>query len=138
MSEISIKRPISIEIETIETDSYLPSFKANIKLEINHPTGYFSYQANDIWFDCVQWDAFLSSLDKLNFLKESEIILSDMSEYFKIRFLLTKSRDIQFRVNIKEPFSGENGEGVFSYQSNIDNEVLNVFIQKFNALDRWW
>lgn len=138
MSEIIIKRPVCIEIETIETDSYLPSFKANIKLEIKHPTGNFSYIANDIWFDCNSWDKFIIDINTFGNKTNFNFKLADISECFNIFFILNNSSEILFKISINEPFSGENGEGHISYQSKIDIETMSIIKKDFENLNKWW
>lgn len=138
MSEISIKRPISIEIDTIETDSYLPSFKVNIKLIIKHPTGLFSYQANDIWLECSMWDNFILDLNTFNNKPNFSIKLLDISEYFNLAFTKDKSDEILFKININEPFSGENGEGYIGYQGKLDSNIMDIIKKDFEAFNKWW
>lgn len=138
MSEIEIRIPISIEIDTIETDSYLPSFKVNVKLEIKHPTGYFSYQANDIWFECSEWDKFIVGINTLNSKNSITLKLSDVSEYFNVTFIRDNSGETLFKVSINEPFSGVNGEGFISYQSKIDRNTIDIISNSFQDFNRWW
>jgi hypothetical protein len=138
MSEIEIRRPISIEIDTIETDSYLPSFKVDIKLEIKHPTGHFSYQANDIWFECSEWDKFTVEINTLNSKTNISLKLSDVSEYFNIIFIKDRLDETLFKVSINEPFSGVNGEGFMGYQSKIDSNIIDIINSSFQNFNRWW
>ncbi len=138
MSEISILRPISIEMEIIETDSYLPSFKTNIVLRIKHPTGLFLYQADDIWFDCSLWDKFILEISNVNYKTDISVKLSDISEYFNIEFVKETLNEVLFKVTIHEPFSGENGEGYISYQSKLDIDTMNIIKNNFESFDKWW
>ncbi len=70
-------------MEVLEKDSYLPSFKIHMCCTIKHPTGSIVYDANDIWFDCTQWDKFIDQLSQLN-EQQGSATLSNLSDYITI------------------------------------------------------
>jgi hypothetical protein len=135
MSKISIEQPFELELDLIEVEDRLPSFKTLISLKIGHPTGFFKYQANDIWFECSKWDLFIKELMSLSF--ETTATLEDMSEQFK--FIVEKKSDNQFicRCICFEP-EATWGKANLSFSVTIDSDKLSSLIRVFDEFPRWW
>ena len=72
----------SITIYPVEFDLHLPSFRSEVSCFISHPTGSFSYNASDIWFDKEIYDNFLSSLKSMIYGNGTGARLECSSMYF--------------------------------------------------------
>jgi len=99
MSSISIKKPIALNMDVVEIDEHLPSIKMIVELNIEHPTGKIFYQANDIWFDCSEWDDSALALKQLSGSNNSKACLENLSDNFIIVF--TKDNNI---IKLDLPF----------------------------------
>lgn len=136
MSTVNIKKPIVIELEVNEIDNYLPSIKMAVKIEIIHPTGSYLYQANDIWFECAKWDAFLSSLNQVLKGDSQEAKLENMSNSFSIK-LLSSNDGLVFNFEGEEVNVG-NGTACLRFTSFIDQDILGNIEREFLSLEKWW
>lgn len=137
MSEIKLKSPISIEMDVVETEDYLPSIKMCVKVQVNHPTGVFIYQADDIWFECLQWDTFVLNLKQI-FVKNKATLI-DMSEGFELDFYpKEKSNLILLHLKCKEHIASGNESISLDYKCTIGQDVFGEIIDKFNNFPKWW
>ena len=136
MADISFEKPIAISMDVTETDDYLPSIKMFLKCHIIHPTGFLTYQADDIWFTCSKWDEFLKKLLIMKNDEKVEASLVDMNEYFEIG--ISKSQDETFfTLRCQEPNIGE-GSITMNFNSQIDIDVLAIIRREFDKFPKWW
>lgn len=136
MSQLIINRPIRLVMEVLDVDSYLPSIKMFVAAEIIHPTGNFIYQANDIWFNCSEWDDFNVRLNKSNVGDKSMISLRDMSE--KVEFGIETDLNLtSFCFKCKE-VNASNGIVNLHFKGTIDSEVFYSIKNAFNAFEKCW
>ncbi len=138
--ELTLTIPITLHFEVIEIEeNYLPSFKVKTRFEIPHPTGKPMYSVEDIWFECVTWDAFIKKLAGLAQAEDhDEASLSDMSEGLVISLMLSENRrSCIFRIQTKEP---ETGIGYLrtSYETTIPIEDVGSIRKKFSDFPIWW
>jgi hypothetical protein len=136
MTDIKIYRPMIIDMKIVEIDDYIPSIKMLVNCRIEHPTGSFVYQANDIWFDCSKWDEFVDNLSKIEIMKDVDACLPDMSEYFEIK-IVKNSYKLRFIFNCNEPNVGD-GHANISFSSPIDFELLKLIKKTFSDFHKWW
>jgi hypothetical protein len=136
MSSVSIKRPIDIKLDTIEIDNYLPSIKMAVHIEMEHPTGKILYQADDIWFECTQWDNFTATLNQIANNRKGESSLENMSNNFKIK-LIYEDRVIKFSFTVHEN-NISNGEVSINFSSLIDDDLFNQIKSQFVEFEKWW
>lgn len=139
MSNINIEQPIILKMDIIEVDAYIPSIKMKVDVKMFHPSGFFQYQANDIWFESSEWDKFTNSLIALLSLNSDVeyACLKDMSEYFKI-YLLHKSVDqYQFKFSCEEPDMGQ-GLTKINFTCFINKELLGQWAYTFQNFPKWW
>jgi hypothetical protein len=136
MPHISISQPISITMEVVEVDDYLPSLKMLVKCHIEHPTVFFTYQATDIWFDCSQWDEFVQSLSQLEAKIEIEATLVDMSECLESKISNVQNQ-LQFNFSCKELNVGEVITKI-NISCQIDFEILSLIKREYRDFPKWW
>ncbi|AFZ23903.1 hypothetical protein Cylst_1625 [Cylindrospermum stagnale PCC 7417] len=136
MPDINISQPISITMEVVEVDDYLPSLRMLVKCHIEHPTGFFTYQATDIWFDCSQWDEFVRILSQLEAKIEVEAILVDMSECLELK-ISNVHNQLHFNFSCKELNVGE-GLTKINFSCQIDFEILSLIKREYSEFPKWW
>lgn len=136
MSSLRIRRPIGISFDVIEIDNFLPSIKMAVDIEMEHPTGKISYKVNDIWFECTQWDSFISALNKFGRNDKGEASLENMSNSFKIS-LIKVSNVIKFYFTAQEDNIGT-GNALINYLSVIDDDLFNHIMGQFIEFEKWW
>lgn len=136
MSSIEISRPIKISMEVVEIDNYLPSIKMAVGIELTHPTGTFSYNANDLWFECSSWDNFTLSLKSMTSGSNCIASLKSMSDAFSI-VISFKNRGMIFSLESEEVNIG-GGKTILSYQSEIDDDLLGFIRTQFADFEKWW
>jgi hypothetical protein len=76
------------------------------RARIQHPTGYFEYQANDICFDVAGVERFLQSLIEIRDGRSSRAKLSDVGEMVVLS-LEVKGRRLHCSIDIREFQPGE-------------------------------
>ncbi len=134
--KIKIDKPLDLRMSLLESEDRLPSIKMLIEVNIVHPTGTASYTAEDIWFDCTQWDKFVNELSKLYTGIDEMALLKSLSEYFEIR--VSKAKNVfLFELICKEPDTG-NGILECKYYKNIESEELGIIKEKFGEFPKWW
>jgi hypothetical protein len=136
MSSISIKRPIGIKLDIIETDNYLPSIKMEVHIEMEHPTGKILYQADDIWFECTHWDNFTATLNQIANNSKGEAFLENMSSNFKVK-LIRDGSSIKFNFTVQES-NVSDGEASINFSSLIDDDLFNQIKSQFVEFEKWW
>lgn len=136
MIEILIANPIQINLELLETDSYFLSMKTLIDVKLTHPSGFFIYQANDIWLDCKKWDEFNVELDQIVQSNSGIARLADMSDYLS---LILRKEDNMVSIEFQVVESDiVNGSSIMKFNKVIDNEILAQIRNKVNSFIRWW
>jgi hypothetical protein len=117
-----------ITIFPVEFESHLPSFRAEVSCVISHPTGSFSYNASDVWFDKESYDRFLSSLKAMRDGTGESAKLECCSGYFF--FEVKKFELIKMRCNISikeyQPF---NEDTILKASFILDYDFLNVLFR---------
>lgn len=136
MSSISIKKPIALNMDVVEIDEHLPSIKMTVELNIEHPTGKIFYQANDIWFDCGEWDDFALALKQLFKSNNSSASLENLSDNLKIIF--TKDNNIiRLDFTVQENNSS-GGIASIKFSSTIDDDLFAPIKNQFVEFEGWW
>ncbi len=135
--ELSVKSEgIGLFLECIEIDENdSQSMRFKVKLDLEHPTGTFTYSADDIWLETDMWDCFEQSLNKG---LEEKAVFRDQSSYFEIA--LTKGiRDIEFTFKVREPLVGS-GETSFlsSRKFDLDSGFINTLRDNFSECPKIW
>jgi len=134
MSSIIIERPLQLKMDLIEIEDYFPSFRMKIEILISHPTGSVSYQADDIWFSCTEWDIFINNMKSLQMPNDYSLL--NMSQLFELKFKF-EQMDIFFAVNVEEP-DIEVGSVKINYLNKIDLDVFSQIKSKFYNFSTWW
>ncbi|GHU05897.1 hypothetical protein FACS1894205_6560 [Alphaproteobacteria bacterium] len=101
MTDIHIQAEgISVQFDLVGVDHYDSSSPCwRVGLKLSHPTGNFSYVANDIWIDTEVWDSFVLELAAG---VRGRAIFHDLSGYFVLE-LERKERYFEISVNVREP-----------------------------------
>lgn len=94
---LKIYDPIDLTMLSVEYDTYLPSVKTIVSLKILHPTGSFSYEANDIWFTQSEWIKFTQNIGN-----KENASLKDMSDFFEFS-VEHRSEGYILNLRCKEP-----------------------------------
>jgi hypothetical protein len=136
MEQLVINNPVNLKLEVIEIDDYLPSFKVFIEFLVKYPSGLLKYEAENIWFQCSNWDSFLKQLNLINKGTVNEIILHDMSEYFSFKLQNSKGEYYMTISWVKT----DNGFGSIKveYSKSIDGDTLSLIKEKFIEFNKWW
>ena len=132
MSLINIKIPVSLKMEIVEIDNRLPSFKMEVELNVHHPTGKISYYADDIWFDCLAWDDFISNL-QIN--KRTTVKLENMSNNFRIE---VSGESGKFALFCEEMNIGNGGISSVLFSAPIDDDGIAHIKGQFLSFEKWW
>jgi hypothetical protein len=102
----------AITIYPVEFDLHLPSFRSEVSCFISHPTGNFTYNASDIWFDKDIYNNFLSSLRSMINGNGSSARLECCSMYFIFEVSKIELTKLKCQISICE------------YQPNNENTSL--------------
>ncbi len=135
MSEINIHKPLRLVIDLIEVDEYLPSFKCKVDIVIDHPTGFFRYNANDLWIECSNWDIFNEGL--INLISTEKFSIQDMSEQFIISIEPNGSSGYLFELTCGEPDIGQ-GISFLRFKKTVDSDELSQLMNSFRDFPKWW
>jgi len=123
-------------MDVVEIDEHLPSIKMTVELNIEHPTGKIFYQANDIWFDCSEWDDFTLALKQLSGSNNSKACLENLSDNFKIVFA-KDNNIIKLDFTVLENNSGE-GIASIKFSSTIGDDLFIPIKNQFVEFEKWW
>jgi len=122
---------LKVRMKLSEMDKVLPSFKVEMNITISHPTGEFTYSANDLWFECCNWDVFTERIASITD-KDDAIILNSMSEEFILKLSVN---DIS--IMIKEmSFYGFPTQ--LNHTRGITRDDFGIMKNAFLDFDRWW
>ena len=135
--EISLKSEgISLFLECVEVGENDPhSIRFKVEIELEHPTGSFTYSADDIWLDTDMWDCFEHRLNKG---LEQKAIFHDQSNYFEIS-LERNSRNIEFLLKVREPLIKRGEASISSSQKvELDNSFINSIKHGFHEFPKFW
>lgn len=131
MAEIEIKKPFNLNVNIIEIDDYLPSFK----VKIIHKSEGNNFKFNNeiiFWIECKQWDVFLSQLNK----KEKDIELIDMNNV--IRFKI-QSTDDDYLITVNNSISTMEINNVVNiYEYKVEEELFEQITNNFKEFPKWW
>lgn len=133
MIDITLNNLIAMQLSIVEVEEYLPSIRVLTNIHIKYSTGFFKYQADDIWFNCVNWDQFTQGLIKL----EKVISLEDMSEQFKITIQRKASNGYTFNLFCAKPNSGKDHTN-FNFSTLLDSDGFSQVIRSFEDFPKWW
>jgi len=137
MTDVHIQAEgISVQLDLVDVDQNDPGSPCwRINLELSHPTGRFSYIADDIWIDTDVWDTFESELVAG---VRSCAIFHDLSDYFVIK-LERKDRCFEISVVVRE-FLATKGDLSMSakYMVDLDNVFVDRFRDGFAAYQKFW
>jgi hypothetical protein len=122
-----------ITIYPVEFNSYLPSFRAEVSCLISHPTGAFSYNASDIWFEKELVDHFFLSLKAMIDGNCESAKLECMSMYFVFEIKKVELVKLKCNISIKE-FQPSNDDTILKASFILGNyDFLNTLYR--NLLD---
>jgi hypothetical protein len=137
MTDIHIQAEgISIRLNLVDVDQNNPSSPCwRVNLDLSHPTGHFSYVANDVWIDTKVWDTFESELAAG---VRSCAVFHDLSDYFVIKFE-RKDRYFEISVAVREPLATK-GDLTMSakYMVDLDSVFVDRFRDGFVAYPKFW
>ncbi|MGZ3821257.1 MAG: hypothetical protein ACXVB0_20490 [Mucilaginibacter sp.] len=112
-----------LKMDLLESDFRFQSFKLSIKAQINHPTGHFNYEADNIWFQREVWEYFVSRLKVIdNIGADSSIELEDMSGLIVIAIKTSKQNEFKLFFKFEEPYPNTNAK--LSYEQDLDRDEL--------------
>jgi len=137
MTDVYVKAEgISVQLDLVRVDQNNPGSPCwRVNLELSHPTGHFSYIADDVWIDTIVWDAFVLDLAKG---VRSHAIFHDLSEYFVLRFE-RKERYFEVSVTVREPIAGEGNLNMSAkYTVDLDSVFVDKFRDSFAAYPKFW
>lgn len=123
MPEIKITYP-KIEINLIEIDDYIPSFKISM-YHHNQGMGYENSYYYEFWIKTEDWDTFIDNL------KEKSATLLDMSGNKKI---IVNKNIISLFFSKKGDSLTFNSKCTFIFS---ENEMGNIIIA-FLLFPKWW
>jgi hypothetical protein len=122
---------LKVQLNVLELDDRLPSFKARLYLNIAHPTGEFNYLAEDIWFECTNWSDFTSKISSIN-NDDDAVVLTSMSEQFILKLALNDIsiliKEVSFHDFIIE----------LKHFSGLTEGDFYVIKKAICGFDRWW
>lgn len=124
MADIKINYP-KIEINVIEIDEYLPSFK----LSLHHNNEGLNFKNNfycEFWVETKKWDLFIDSINE-----KKVATLVDMSNNERISI---KNSDIILNLSQNSNFQVITLINKYS----INEEDYNIIISKFLYFSKWW
>ncbi|MDJ1471148.1 hypothetical protein [Xanthocytophaga flava] len=134
MTTITINRPLELNMELVEIDEHVPSFRMSIAVLIKHPTGVVTYQANDIWFENRKWDSFINQLKSSH--NQVKISLCDISDFFELT-IRQHQNQLFFEIKVEEPETGSGSIRIF-YSREIDLDILAQVKERFLDFYSWW
>lgn len=135
--EISVNSGVvALQFEFVKFDANDPqSVQFKVELGLSHPTGTFSYSADDIWLDADMWNCFERALN--SGLKE-KAVFNDQSQYLEIS-LEKRSTHIALSVNVKEPLRDQGDISMSSFQKlDLDSSFINSLRDQFREFPRIW
>jgi hypothetical protein len=136
MAELSIKRPVQLQMEVLESEDNLGSFKTAVEVIVSYPSGCFKFEVNNLWFKYTDWDAFSQDL----IIKSADpvtLTLRDMSEQFELTIELREGSQYAFGISCSK-FQLERGTTHLDFATVIDQEVFSEIAVGFNNFPRWW
>ena len=123
-------------LECVEIDEiYSHSMKYRVKIDLCHPTGIFTYSADDIWLETDMWDCFEKKLSKG---LEEKAIFHDQSNYLIISLTRT-SKDIEFMIKVREPLIDGGESNLTSVRKiDLDSGFINALTKSFSDFPKFW
>jgi len=113
----------------------MPAVRFEVACAIHHPTGLFSYQADDIWIDFETLDQFISELGHIvNHLKGAATLIC-LAQTFKFE-LRKQDKGVEANISIIEPYLEPQSQG---HKTRLrasfyvtDPEALNTWYHNFS------
>lgn len=124
--------PLSLRLQVLETEERFPSVRCQVTCTVRHPTGKFTYEASDVWFESHHIDHFITELDHLTRGTGAEARLHDLSEAFVLTLARRDPRRTTLALSIFEP-SPEGAEARMSLTTNVDHDVPAVLLHALRS-----
>lgn len=128
MINITLDNPFLFNLEILEIDDKIPSFKVNCAFEVKSLKGYIKNSIS-YWISNQSWDSFIHGFDS-----SDKASLIDLSEIVRIKIYPI---DNKFQIFFDNSFQG-NINAVISFDSIIEKEIAISIIQKFKDFPKWW
>lgn len=137
MTDIDIQSDVlDLSMNLLEVDDHDPnSLRWAVRFKLKHPTGDFSYSADDIWLDTSMWDEFVLRLEAG---AQECAYFTDQTEYLRLS-VERRSNNIGLAVHIREPLISK---GNLTLDAEIKLELDGVFISRlldgFRSFPVFW
>lgn len=137
MADILFTEPFHFEMNVIETEEVLPSFRVGALIEVKSMSRQLRYVDDTLWIDCDDWDVFIDDLKKVIDNKKYEATLFDMSR--KILFQL-ESKDGKMFIALNCSFSMDykDRSNILSLKYEIDEGTFCRIEKGFRGFPIWW
>ena len=131
--DIQFKDPFGFQLEILETDDHIPSFRINVHIAIEQFQHKYQYEGN-FWIECSVWDSFVHALQHPSAETTS---LHDMSEHFALSIQNT-AQGLVLKWEFSKKDVGGKRQMAAHFISSIDEEVLAKIRQSFEGFPVWW
>ena len=127
---------IALHLKYIEMDAYdSQSIKFEVKLTLEHPTGVFTFSADDIWFEADMWNQFVH---ELNNGLGSNAVFHDQSNYLRLS-IERAANHLDLSLSIREPLIAAGDTTLSSSQRvNLDSAFINSLTSSFQKFPKLW
>ncbi|MEM6321503.1 MAG: hypothetical protein AAF960_27845 [Bacteroidota bacterium] len=134
MADISFTKPLSFQLSITEIDDNLPSFKTEITVKANYLSSDFQFSAREVWFDCIEWEKFINSLEDIS--RDEEVKLADLDNKLIISLRIVEN-SFKFYLTYKSS-SISNSNSVFFFEKILDEDEFAPFKESFLSFPIWW
>ena len=137
--DLEITKPFYLAMNIVECEmERLPSIKVASTVELSHPTGKLEYSVSDLWFECSEWDGFVSELRKLTSASVSaKTSLSSMSNQFHFVIGLSEDkRQCDVTLSLTEKGS-DFDELSICFQTSLALDEVGYVADGFSGLSFW-
>ena len=131
--EITIKQPLELQLEVIETDDYLLSMRVQLHATVFQFQHLCRYEGA-LWIEFACWDEFTTSLRSSSW---QEAVLRDMSGYFLLAIRRTGNGLLFTWEYAKSDIDGDRRLNIV-FSSKIDDDMFGKIRNEFLDFPVWW
>jgi hypothetical protein len=122
---------LNISMQPIEFDrDIMPAVKLQVACTVRHPTGDFTYQADDVWIDYEALDNFIGNLGSLRNRQDQVAALTCIDKAFKLELSRQKATLI-IRLSIAEKQPGQKETLLTAAFEAVDDSFVDTWYRSF-------
>lgn len=122
---------LNIAMEPIEFDrDIMPAVKLQVACTVHHPTGAFTYQADDVWIDYESLDNFIGNLGSLRNRQDQVAALTCIDKAFKLE-LARQETSLRIRLSITEKQPGHKETQLTAAFEAVDDSFVDTWYRSF-------